>query len=283
MWIPNRKQCKSKESRHVPWFVALWKGRGACWSSRMGLGRIDKLQLLTRTCTKLTQGGWCIVGTRLVLKRATGNSNSQDSPLGGSHHLPPYSILCASPRRPHPNGILSWDSQVGVSKFLNLGLLQLWGPITFSIDLQLIWGLKQSFISCWKIFNDMWHATYTQGNRVDSRLLVIRSQIANLTLTLGPSFDHNLCFRCANESYKLILDIYVPRSFQWYKKRFSNEFWPLQLLSKDSRVHRDSNSPKWEFPWECEGSFPRILLHSRKHEMWLPGFPLGSHSCKPLP
>jgi hypothetical protein len=57
MWVPNRKQWKSKESGHVPWFAALWRGRGACWSSRMWLGRIKKLHLLTRACTKPTQGG----------------------------------------------------------------------------------------------------------------------------------------------------------------------------------------------------------------------------------
>jgi hypothetical protein len=57
MWVPNRKQWKGKQSRHAPWFATLWRGRGACWSSGMGLGRIDKLQLLTRTCTKPTQGG----------------------------------------------------------------------------------------------------------------------------------------------------------------------------------------------------------------------------------
>jgi len=36
-----------------------------------------------------------------------GNTDTQDSPrpgLGGSHHLPPYNILCTSPRGPHPNG-----------------------------------------------------------------------------------------------------------------------------------------------------------------------------------
>jgi hypothetical protein len=36
-----------------------------------------------------------------------GNMDTQDSPrpeLGGSHHLPAYSILWASPRGPHPNG-----------------------------------------------------------------------------------------------------------------------------------------------------------------------------------
>jgi hypothetical protein len=50
----------------------------------------------------------------LVLGRATGNPDTQDSPrpgLGGSHHLPPYNILYTSPRGPHPNGFLSWDSQ----------------------------------------------------------------------------------------------------------------------------------------------------------------------------
>jgi len=36
-----------------------------------------------------------------------GYTDTQDSPrlgLGGSHHLPPYSILCTSSRGPHLNG-----------------------------------------------------------------------------------------------------------------------------------------------------------------------------------
>jgi hypothetical protein len=37
--------------------------------------------------------------------------------------------------------------------------------------------------------------------------------------TPGPSFDHNLCFRCSNEQCKPILDIYASKAFQWYKKR----------------------------------------------------------------
>ncbi len=42
-----------------------------------------------------------------MLGRATSNTDTRDSPrpeLGGSHHLPPYSILCTSPRGLHPNG-----------------------------------------------------------------------------------------------------------------------------------------------------------------------------------
>ncbi len=72
----------------------------------MGLGRVDKLHSLTRACTKPTQGGQCVVGTLLVLGQTTGNTDTQDSPrpgLGGSHHLPPYSILRTSPWGPHPN------------------------------------------------------------------------------------------------------------------------------------------------------------------------------------
>jgi len=32
------------------------RGRRACWSSEMGLGRVDKLHSLTRACTQPTQG-----------------------------------------------------------------------------------------------------------------------------------------------------------------------------------------------------------------------------------
>jgi hypothetical protein len=33
------------------------RGKRACWSSGMGLGRVDKLHSLTRACTQPTQGG----------------------------------------------------------------------------------------------------------------------------------------------------------------------------------------------------------------------------------
>jgi hypothetical protein len=194
------------------------RGRGACWSFEMGLGRVDKLHSLTHACTKPTQGGQCVVGALLVLGWTTSNMDTQDSPrpgLEGSHHLPPYSIFCTSPRGPHPNGFWSQDSQVEVSKSPKLGLSRLWGAITLRADLGLRWGLKQSCNPHQDISNIMSHAICTHGNLVDSRLLVVGSQIANLTP--DPSFDHNLCFRYRNEQCEPILDIYVPRSFQWYK------------------------------------------------------------------
>jgi len=129
----------------------------------------------------------------------------------GSHHLPPYSILCAFPWGSHPNGFLSRDSQVGLPKLLRLRLPQLWGAITLRADLRWRRGLNQSCSPHWKLSNGLSHATCTQGNWIDSRLFMVGSQIANLTP--GPSFGHNLCFRCPNGSCEPILDTYVPRAF----------------------------------------------------------------------
>jgi hypothetical protein len=179
-----------------------------------------------------------------VLGRATGNSDTQDSPwprLGGSHHLPPYSILCASPRQPHPNGFLSRASQVGVPKFHQLGLLRLWGRITSYENLWSRWGLKQSCSPSQELFNGMLHATCTQGNWVDSWLLVVGSQTTNLTP--GLSFGHNLCFRCPNGRCNPNLDIYTSISFQWYKELFKvRSLDPFNHALKIQESIRDYNS-----------------------------------------
>jgi hypothetical protein len=58
-------------------------------------------------------------GTPFGVGTCHGHLDTQDSPrpgLGVSHHLPPYSILCSSAPRLHPNGTNSRDSQVGVPK-----------------------------------------------------------------------------------------------------------------------------------------------------------------------
>ncbi len=107
---------------------------------------------------------------------------------------------------------------MGVPKLPKSKLLRLWSPITLCVDLQSRWGLKQSCSPCQEIFNGMWHATCMQVNRVNSWLLVVKSHIANLTL--GPSFRHNLCFKCPNGWCEPILDIYVLIAFQCYKKLF---------------------------------------------------------------
>ncbi len=137
--------------------------------------------------------------------------------------------------------ILSRDSQVGVPKLHQLGLLQLWGRITSFSELRSRWGLKQSCSPRQDLSNGMSHVACTDGNRVDFRLLVVGSQIANLTP--AHSFSHNLCFRCPNRRCELILDIYASIVFQWYKKRFKvRSFDPCNLSLNIWESFRDSNS-----------------------------------------
>jgi hypothetical protein len=152
---------------------------------------------------------------------------------------------------------------MGVPKLPKLKLPQLWGPITLCANLWLRWDLKQSFNPHQELSNGM-STTFTQGNWVDSRLLVVGNQTANLTP--DPSFGHNLCFKCPNGSCKPTLDIYVPRDFQWYKG-LSNPmgFGPLEIVFWKFRTPPGLQLPKWELTWECECSFPHTLLHSQPH------------------
>jgi hypothetical protein len=112
---------------------------------------------------------------------------------------------------------------MGVSKLRQLGLPQLWSPITLRSNLGSRCGLKQSCSYRRKFFNDMLDALRSQVNWIEFWFFPVRSQTG--CLTLGPSFGHNLCFRCLNEQCNPILSIYVLRAFQWYKERHK----PLNL------------------------------------------------------
>jgi hypothetical protein len=173
---------------------------------------------------------------------------------------------------------------MGVSKLPKLGLSQLWGPITLCSDLWLRWGLKQSCSPRQELSNGMLPTTYTQGNQVNSRILVVRNQIVNLTL--GLSLGHNLCFRCPNGSCKLTLDICVPRYFQCYKK-IPNPMG-FDPYNRSLKIRESTGTPTPKMGAHL-GVGVFILSHSPtlstswEHEMWLPCFTFGSHPCKPLP
>jgi len=97
-----------------------------------------------------------------------------------------------------------------------------------------------------------------QGNRVDSRLLVVGSQTANLISNI--SFGHNLCFRCPNGWCEPILDIYVLRAFQWYKEIFNPLiFDPYNRLLK-SEESTEAPTPKVETPLGAWGFIPSHFL-----------------------
>jgi hypothetical protein len=111
--------------------------------------------------------------------------------------------------------------------------------------------MKQNCSPRRELSNNMLHATYTWGNRSDSWLLVVEKEIVNLTL--GPSFGHNLCFRCPNGSCEPILDIYVLRALQWYKELFN----PLSFDScnRSLKIWESTEipTPKVEVPLEVWG------------------------------
>jgi hypothetical protein len=87
----------------------------------------------------------------------------------------------------------------------------------------------------------MSHIAYTHRNWVDSWLLVVGSQTANLIPNF--SFGHNLCFRCPNGQCKPILNIYASIDFQWYKEHFkARSFDPLNCAMKIRKSFWDSNS-----------------------------------------
>jgi hypothetical protein len=181
---------------------------------------------------------------------------------------------------PHPNGFLSQDSKVGVLKSLKLGLLQLWSPITLRVDLGSRCSLEQSCSPRQELSNGMSHVIYKQVNWVDSRLFLVGNQTGNLTP--GPSFGHNLCFRCPNEQYEPILNIYILKDFQWYKERhkpLSFDPWNYSMKFREStRIP----SPKggvalgvWGF---TPSHFPTL---SGVCDVTF-GFSLGPHPCNPF-
>jgi hypothetical protein len=253
-----------------------------------------------------------------VLGQATGNTGTQDSPrpgLGGSHHLPPYSILCSSQRRWHPNGYFSRDSWVGVSKLSRARVLELWTPISLDYRVWLRHGLKQSYSSRRDLSNTVLHFQIAHREEVDSWLLVVGSQTASLTP--GLSFGHNLSYRCPDEQCEPILDIYVPRAFQWYQERnnplrFDPSTRPLKFQEstetpspkmgvalgvnthtpshflKLQGVCGDSRAFSWPAPFQCLcfRSWASFLLACNLAMLlpWLSSFlPLGLQPCNPLP
>jgi hypothetical protein len=128
----------------------------------------------------------------------------------------------------------------------------------------------------------MSHVVWRQINRVDSRLFLVESQIGSLTI--GPSFGHNLCFKCPNEQCEPILDIYIPRTLQSYKERhktLSFDPWNCSLKFLDSI---ENPSPKVGVALEVWGFIPSYFFTFSGVCDVTPRLPLGPHNlATPLP
>jgi hypothetical protein len=111
----------------------------------------------------------------------------------GSHHLPPYAILYNFPWGPHPNGLLSRDSHLGVLKFPQLGLPWLWRRITWHANLRLQWGLKQSCILCQELSKS--YVTRCLHARKSGRFLTFSGRESNCHFDSRPFFWPKLVFQ----------------------------------------------------------------------------------------
>jgi len=88
------------------------------------------------------------------------------------------------------------------------------------------------------------HSRFGCREEVDSRLLVVRSQI--VSLTPGPSFAHNSGYKCPNDQCEAILDMYISRPFQNTNARC----FGLCCRTLNIRESRRTPNPQlweWEF------------------------------------
>jgi hypothetical protein len=142
----------------------------------------------------------------------------------------------------------------------DFGLPGLWDIIASRPDLRSGRGLNQTYSPLRELFNAMSHSLSAGQERVDSRLLVVGSQTANLTC--GPCFAHNLACRCPNEQCEAILDIYTSRPFQWHQKHPKARcFYPCCWTLKIRESWRTPNPQLWECEFACWNTFGARMSH----------------------
>ncbi len=88
----------------------------------------------------------------------------------------------------------------------------------------------------------MSHAQIGCRKGIDSRLFVVGSQIASLTL--DPSFAHNLGCRCSNCQCEGIFDIYVSRPFQRHQEHCNARCFAPCCRALNIRESRRAPNPQ---------------------------------------
>jgi hypothetical protein len=114
---------------------------------------------------------------------------------------------------------LSGRSPEIVPKIVPNGVSGLWELITPDCKVWSQRGLNQTCSPRRDLSNDVSHSQFGGQKEVDSRLLVVGSQTASLTP--GPSFAHNLGYRCSNDQCEAIFYIYASRPFQWHQEHLN--------------------------------------------------------------
>jgi hypothetical protein len=141
-----------------------------------------------------------------------------------------------------------------------VGLLRLWTAITPRPDLGLRRGLNQSYSPRRELSNAVLHSQNARREQVDSWLLVVRSQ--TISLTLGPSFAHNLGCRCPNDQCEATLDIYTSRPFQWHQEHPKARCFGPCCRALNIRESRRTPTPDFS---KCWASPPHLAKVGVRH------------------
>jgi hypothetical protein len=141
------------------------------------------------------------------------------------------------------------------SRICPMGLPELWIAITPNCRVGLQRGLNQSCSPRRDLFNAMSHSQIGHREDVDSRLLVIGSQIGSLTP--GLSFAHNLGCRCPNCQCEGIFDIYVSRPFQRHQEHPNARCFAPFCRALNTRKSRRTPNPNFSKCWASPHTWPK--------------------------
>jgi hypothetical protein len=133
------------------------------------------------------------------------------------------------------------------------GVPELWELITPDYKVWSRQGLNQTCSPRRDLFNDVSHSQFGVREEVDSRLLVVGSQIGSLTP--GLSFAHNLGCRCPNGQCAAIFNIYASRPFQWHQEHPNARYFAPCCRALNIRESRRTLNPQL---WKCWASPPHL-------------------------
>jgi len=204
--------------------------------------------------------------TPLGVETSHRHFDTQNSPrpeLEGSHHLPPYSILCNAPQGYIQMALFPGTPKLksrNCSETVPVGVPGLWMLITPNCRVWSQQCFNQSCSPHRDLSNAMYHSQFKGREEVDSRLLMVGSQTTNLTP--GPSFAHNLGCKCPKVQCKAIFDIYASRPFQWHQEHLNARcFGPC---CRTINIWKSQRTPNPQL-WECWASPPHLAKVGLRH------------------
>jgi hypothetical protein len=140
------------------------------------------------------------------------------------------------------------------------GVPGLWELITPDCKVWLRRGLNQTCSPRRDLFNYVLQSQFGGREEVNSRLLVVGSQTGSLTP--GPSFAHNLGYRCPNDQCEAIFYIYASRPFQWHQEHLNVRCFEHCYRTLNIRKSRRAPNPQL---WKCWASPPHLAKVGLRH------------------